>query len=73
MYQDLSPRHDWPVKKDIVDLPMKMKGNSSKRASGKSLSSSGAQGPFLESPGKLFGPEIKYSNRNIKNKSAGPC
>ena len=45
MYQDLSPRHDWPVKKDIVDLPMKMKGNSSKRASGKSLSSSGAQGP----------------------------
>ena len=22
--------------------------------------------------GKLFGPEIKYSNRNIKNKSAGP-
>ena len=30
-------------------------------------------GPFLESPGNFSGPkEIKYSNRNIKNKSAGP-
>ena len=45
MYQDLSSCHDWPFKKVIVDLPIKMKGNSSKRASGKSLSSVGAQGP----------------------------
>ena len=28
MYQDLSTRHDWPVKNAIVDLPIKMKGNS---------------------------------------------
>ena len=57
MYQDLCPRHDCPFKKDIVDLPIKMKGNSSKRASGKSLSSVGAQGPFLESPGNFSGPQ----------------
>ena len=41
MYQDLSTRHDWPVKKAIVDLSIKMKGNS-KRTSGNSLSPSGS-------------------------------
>ena len=39
-YQDLSTRPDWPVKKAIVDLPIKLKGNS-KRISGNLLS------PFL--------------------------
>ena len=33
LYQDLSTRHDWSVKKAIVDLPIRMKENS-KRASG---------------------------------------
>ena len=28
MYQDLSTRHDWPVKKAIVDLPVRLKENS---------------------------------------------
>ena len=28
VYQDLSTRHDWSVKKAIVDLPIRMKGNS---------------------------------------------
>ena len=36
VYQDLSTRHDWPVKKAIVNLPIRMKGNS-KRTSGNSL------------------------------------
>ena len=27
VYQDLSTRHDWPFKKAIVDLPIRMKGN----------------------------------------------
>ena len=27
-YQDMSTRHDWPIKKAIVDLPIRMKGNS---------------------------------------------
>ena len=30
--QDLSTRHDWPVKNAIVDLPIEMKENS-KRSS----------------------------------------
>ena len=27
VYQDLSTRHDWPIKNAIVDLPMKLKSN----------------------------------------------
>ena len=41
-YQDLSTRHNWPVKIAIVDLPISLKGNS-KRISGNSLSPFGAQ------------------------------
>ena len=41
VYQDLSTRHDWLVKNAIVDLPIRMKGNS-KRASDNSLSPFGA-------------------------------
>ena len=40
--QDLSTRHDWPVKNAIVDLPIRLKENS-KRISGKSKSPLGAQ------------------------------
>ena len=28
VYQDLSTHHDWPVKRAIVDLPIRMKRNS---------------------------------------------
>ena len=42
MYQDLSTCHDWPVKKAIVDLPIRLKGNL-KRISGNSLSLLGAR------------------------------
>ena len=37
VYQDLSTRHDWPVQKAILDLPVRLKGNS-KRPPGISLS-----------------------------------
>ena len=38
MFQDLSTRYDWPVKKaGFVDLPIRLKENT-KRISGKSLS-----------------------------------
>ena len=36
MYPDLSTRHDWPVKNDIVNLPIREKRNL-KRISGNSL------------------------------------
>ena len=42
MYQDLSTRHDWPVKNNIVDLPIGLRENS-KRISGNSLRPLGAQ------------------------------
>jgi len=42
VYQDLSMCRDWPVKKAIVDLPIRLKGNL-KLISGNSLSPLGAQ------------------------------
>ena len=42
MYWDLSTRHDWPVKKAIVHLPIRLKGKS-KHISNNSLSPFGAQ------------------------------
>ena len=29
VYRDLSMHHDWPLKKAIVDLPIRLKGNLS--------------------------------------------
>ena len=46
MYQDLSTYRDWPVRKSIVDLPIRLKGNS-KRISGNSLSPLGDQNKDL--------------------------
>ena len=42
MYLDLSTRHDWLVKKAVVDLPIRLKGNS-KRSFGNSFSPFRAQ------------------------------
>ena len=53
MYQDLSTRRDWPVKKAIVDLPIRMKGNS-KLISGNSLSPLGAQNEDIGTAGARF-------------------
>ena len=53
MYQDLSARRDWPVKKAIVDLPIRL-NRTSKRISGNSLSP-------LEDRNKDFGEKGDYS------------
>ena len=42
VYQELSMHHDWPVYKAIVNLPIRLRGNS-KRTSGNLLSPLGAQ------------------------------
>ena len=53
LYQDLSTRHDWPVKKAIVDLPITIRLNrTSKRISGNSLRP-------LEALDKDFGEKVK--------------
>ena len=56
----LSIRHDWPVKKAIVDLPIRMKGNW-KRISGNSSSPLAAQNKDLgaASSQMLLTPEVK--------------
>ena len=51
MYQDVSTRHDWPVKKAIVDLPIRL-NRTSKRISGNSLRP-------LEALNKDFGEKVK--------------
>ena len=59
MYQDLSTRHDWPVKKTIVDLPIRIKGNS-KRSSGNSLSPLGAQNKDISAASQTFLTGVRW-------------
>ena len=58
MYQDLSTRHDWLVKNAIVDLPIRLKGNS-KRISGNSLSPLGAQNSDIGAASQTLVTEVK--------------
>ena len=58
MYQDLSTRHDWPAQKAIVDLPIRMKGNS-KLISGNSLSPLGAQNKDVGAGSQTLLTEVK--------------
>ena len=60
MYQDLSKRHDWPVKKAMVHLPISLKGNS-EPISGNSLSSFG--GGQNKDLGSAFPPIRDVTNR----------
>ena len=79
MYQDLSTRNDWPVKKAVVDLPIRMKGNS-KRTSGNSLNPLEAQNKDLDaSQTSLIGVKFRLGYRlglvriigNSKNRGFG--
>ena len=54
MYQDLSTPHDWPVKKAIVDLPIRLKVNS-----GNSLSPLEAQNKDLDAASQTLLTEVK--------------
>ena len=53
MYLDLSTRHDWLVKNAVVDLPIRLTGNS-KRSFGNSFSPFGAQKKVACSAGVFF-------------------
>ena len=55
VYQNLSKRHDWPVKIAIVDLPIRLKKKKSKRTSGNSLSPSRAQNKGLVASSQRLG------------------
>ena len=54
VYQDLSTRHDWPVKKAIVDLPIRLKGSS-----GNSLSPLGAKNKDIGAASQTLLTEVK--------------
>ena len=62
VYQDLNTPHDWPVKKAIVNLPIRMKGNS-KRTSGNSLNPLGAQNKDLGTASQTLLIEVKFRLR----------
>ena len=65
MYQDLSKRHDWPVKKAMVHLPISLKGNS-ERIFGNSLSPFGGAGGLggqNKDLGSAFPPIRDVTNR----------
>ena len=59
VYQNLSTRHDWPPKKAIVDLPIRMKGNP-KPTSDNSLSRLGAQNKYLGTVSQTLLTEYDY-------------
>ena len=58
MHQDLIRRHDLPVEEVIVNLPVRMKGNS-KRTSGNSLSRLGSQTKDIGAPSQTLLTEFK--------------
>ena len=58
MYQDLSTSHDWPVKKGTVEMPISLKGNS-KRTSGNSLKSLGAQNNDIAAASQALLTEVR--------------
>ena len=58
VYQNLRTRHDWPLKKAIVDLPIRLKGDS-KRTSGNSLSLLGSQKTDLDATSQTLLTEVK--------------
>jgi len=59
VFQDLSTRYDWRVKKaGFVDLPIRLKGNT-KRISGKSLSPLWAQNKDIGTASQTLLTEVK--------------
>ena len=60
MYEDLSMRHDWPVKNAIINLQIRMKGNL-KRTSSNSLNPSGAQNRDLGAASQMLPSELRLN------------
>ena len=58
VYQGLSTGHDWPFKKAIVDLPIRMKGNL-KRTSGNSLTPFGALSKDISAASQTLLTEVE--------------
>ena len=73
MYQDLRARHDWPVKNTIVEMPIKMKGNS-ECSSSNSLSPLGDQNKDLGAASQTLLTEVKlHLRRRLTEKVPFHC
>ena len=57
MYQDLSTRHDWPIKKAIVDLPIRI-NRLNRRACSQARITSATQAKGYDEFGNLIGAAI---------------
>ena len=71
VYNDLSARHDWPVKNAIVDLPIRMKGNS-KRTYDNSFSPLGAQNKNLVTALKVLQTVLTKVKLRLQRRLARP-
>ena len=60
VYEDLSMRHDWPVKNAIINLQIRMKGNL-KRTSSNSLNPSGAQNRDLGAASQMLLTKLRLN------------
>ena len=68
VYQDVSMRHDWPVRNPIIYLSIKMKGNL-KRTSGNSLMPLGAQNRDLGAASQiLIEVKLRLGTRLVKSR-----
>ena len=65
MYQDLSMRYDWPVKKAIVDFRIRLKRNS-KHISSNSLTPPRAQNKDIGVDSKTYVTGIKLQLQHSK-------
>ena len=59
MYQDLSMDHDWPVKKAIVNLPIRLKGHA-KHIFSNLLNPLGAQNKDLRAASQTLLTGVHY-------------
>ena len=71
VYNDLSARHDWPVKNAIVDLPIRMKGNS-KCTYDNSFSPLGAQNKNLVTALKVLQTVLTKVKLRLQRRLARP-
>ena len=62
VYQDLCMRHDWSIKNPIVDLPIRLKGNT-KRTSGFLLSPLGSENKDIGAASQTLLTEVKLRLR----------
>ena len=79
MYQDLSKRHDWPVKKPLFDWPIRLKGNLlsslevQKRGRNQTIQKGGARTLESNIDAFYFTENSLKTKRKYHRKKGGPA